>query len=102
MSNYYILTNLLSDDERRVITSIVRHIELGGNKVGIQQIASENYVSTAFIMKLCKRLGFAGYSELYVIWHSPAARATAPAIRTRCAALSTAIRRSRPSSSAKC
>ena len=36
MSNYYILTNLLSDDERRVITSIVRHIELGGNKVGIQ------------------------------------------------------------------
>ena len=54
MSNYYILTNLLSDDERRVITSIVRHIELGGNKVGIQQIASENYVSTAFIMKLCK------------------------------------------------
>ena len=65
MSNYYILTNLLSDDERRVITSIVRHIELGGNKVGIQQIASENYVSTAFIMKLCKRLGFAGYSELY-------------------------------------
>ena len=65
MSNYYILTNLLSDDERRVITSNVRHIELGGNKVGIQQIASENYVSTAFIMKLCKRLGFAGYSELY-------------------------------------
>ena len=87
MSNYYILTNLLSDDERRVITSIVRHIELGGNKVGIQQIASENYVSTA---------------SFIIIWHSPAARATAPAIRIRCAALSTAIRRSRPSSSAKC
>ena len=100
MSNYYILTNLLSDDERRVITSIVRHIELGGNKVGIQQIASENYVSTAFIMKLCKRLGFAGYSELY--YNLAQSRATAPAIRTRCAALSTAIRRSRPSSSAKC
>ena len=64
-SSYYILTNLLSDGERRVITSIVRHIELGGPKVGIQQIANENYVSTAFIMKLCKRLGFAGYSELY-------------------------------------
>ena len=63
--NYYILTNLLSDDERRVITSIIKHIERGKSKVGIQQIASENYVSTAFIMKLCKRLGFAGYSELY-------------------------------------
>lgn len=66
MSNsYYILTNLLTDDERRVVTSIVRHLEAGGSKVGIQQIANENYVSTAFIMKLCKRLGFAGYSELY-------------------------------------
>jgi len=64
-NNYYILTNLLTDDERRVITSIVKHIESGKAKVGIQQIASENYVSTAFIMKLCKRLGFGGYSELY-------------------------------------
>ena len=95
MSNYYILTNLLSDDERRVITSIVRHIELGGNKVGIQQIASENYVSTAFIMKLCKRLGFAGYSELYYNLAQSSGEG-------RYAALSTAIRRSRPSSSAKC
>lgn len=63
--NYYILTNLLSDDELRVVTSIVNHIEQGKAKVGIQQIANENYVSTAFIMKLCKRLGFSGYSELY-------------------------------------
>lgn len=63
--NYYILTNLLSDDEKRVVTSIVKHIESGKAKVGIQQIANENYVSTAFIMKLCKRLGFTGYSELY-------------------------------------
>jgi len=61
----YILTNLLSDDERRVITSIVNHIESGKPKVGIKKIASENYVSTAFVMKLSKRLGFAGYSELY-------------------------------------
>ena len=64
-SNYYILTNLISEDERRVITSIIKHIENGSSKVGIKQIASENFVSTAFIMKLCKRLGFSGYSELY-------------------------------------
>lgn len=62
---YYLLTNSLSEDEKRVITSIVEHIEENPSKVGIQQIADENYVSTAFIMKLCKRLGFDGYSELY-------------------------------------
>lgn len=62
---YYLLTNSLSEDEKRVITSIVAHIEDSSGKVGIQQIADENFVSTAFIMKLCKRLGFDGYSELY-------------------------------------
>ncbi len=67
MSNtyYYLLTNSLSEEEKRVITSIVNHIEDNPSKVGIQQIADENYVSTAFIMKLCKRLGFDGYSELF-------------------------------------
>ena len=62
---YYLLTNSLSKDEKRVISSIVQHITEDSGKVGIQQIAGENYVSTAFIMKLCKRLGFGGYSELY-------------------------------------
>ncbi|MEA5143816.1 MAG: SIS domain-containing protein [Oscillibacter sp.] len=70
----YILTNLLSDDERRVITSIVDHIESGKTKVGIKKIASENYVSTAFVMKLSKRLGFAGYSELYYMLANGEAR----------------------------
>ena len=67
MSNnyYYLLTNLLTEEEKRVVTSIVQHIEDNSGKVGIQQIADENYVSTAFIMKLCKRLGFDGYSELF-------------------------------------
>lgn len=64
-SYYYLLTNLVNEDEKRVITSIVKHIEDSTRKVGIQQIAEENHVSTAFIMKLCKRLGFEGYSELF-------------------------------------
>ena len=63
--NYYILTNLLSDEEIRIVTSIIDHIERGEKRIGIQQIAQENYVSTTFIIKMCKRLGFEGYSELY-------------------------------------
>ena len=63
--NYFLLTNLLSEDERKVITGIAAHIERGEKRVGIQQIAAENYLSTASIVKMCKRLGFDGYSELY-------------------------------------
>lgn len=37
----------------------------GEKRVGIQQIANENYLSTTTIVKMCKRLGFDGYSELY-------------------------------------
>ena len=64
-NSYFLLTNLLSEDERRVITSITSHIERGEKRVGIQQIAVENYLSAASIVKMCKRLGFDGYSELY-------------------------------------
>lgn len=63
--NQYLLTNLLSEEEARVITSITTRIERGEKRPGIQQIANENYLSTAFIIKMCKRLGFDGYSELY-------------------------------------
>lgn len=63
--NYFLLTNLLSEDERKVITSITAHIERGEKRVGIQQIANENFLSTTSIVKMCKRLGFDGYSELY-------------------------------------
>ena len=52
-------------DEKRVITSITAHIERGEKRVGIQQIANENFLSTTTIVKMCKRLGFDGYSELY-------------------------------------
>ncbi len=63
--NYFLLTNLLSEDEQKIITSIAAHLERGEKRVGIQQIATENFVSTATIVKMCKRLGFEGYSELY-------------------------------------
>ncbi len=63
--NYYLFTNMLSDEERQIVTSIIDHIECGEGRVGIQQIANENYVSSTFIIKMCKRLGFDGYSELY-------------------------------------
>lgn len=39
MSNkYYLFTNQLTEEEHRVIVSIVKHIENGARRVGIQQI----------------------------------------------------------------
>lgn len=61
---HFFLTNQLSEVETAVITCIIKHIEDGERKVSIAQVASECYVSTAFISKMCKRLGFNGYTEL--------------------------------------
>ena len=62
--NYSFLTNQLNAVETGVVTSIITHIENGERKVNISQIASENFVSTAFISKMCKRLGFSGYTDM--------------------------------------
>ena len=35
--NYYLLTNLISEDEKKVITSIVGHIERGEGNVGFHR-----------------------------------------------------------------
>lgn len=63
-SKYFFLTNQLNEAETRVVTSIVNHIENGDERVGIAKIAAENYVSTAFIIKMCKKLGYNGYTDL--------------------------------------
>ena len=63
--NHYFLTNLLSPEETKIITCIVKYIEKGERRVPLQQLANENFVSTTFIVKMCKRLGYEGYSELY-------------------------------------
>lgn len=63
--NHYLFTNLLTEEETNIITSIIKHIENGERRIPIQQLANENFVSTTFIIKMSKRLGFEGYSELY-------------------------------------
>jgi DNA-binding MurR/RpiR family transcriptional regulator len=63
--SYYLILNNLNADETKIVTSIISHIEKGHRKIGVMQIANENFVSTAFIIRLCKKLGFDGYSELF-------------------------------------
>lgn len=40
--NHYLLTNLLSPEETKIITCIVKYIEKGERRVSIQQLANEN------------------------------------------------------------
>ena len=64
MAMHYLLTDLLREDELRVVRCILSHIENDGRRAAIQTVADECYVSAAYIIKLCKKMGYEGYSEL--------------------------------------
>jgi DNA-binding MurR/RpiR family transcriptional regulator len=56
----------LTDLEKTVVNKIHSHI-LEGEKVSIDVIAKESFVSKGTIVKLAKKLGYSGYSEMYYI-----------------------------------
>lgn len=56
----------LTRGEYRVLAHLTAHPLLVG-KMTVRELAQVTYVSTATIMRLCRKLGFSGYSEL--IWH---------------------------------
>lgn len=56
----------LTDLEKNVINRIHAHI-LEREKVSIDVIAKECFVSKGSIVKLAKKLGYSGYSEMYYI-----------------------------------
>nr|WP_288827630.1 MurR/RpiR family transcriptional regulator [uncultured Clostridium sp.] len=56
----------LTDLEKNVVNRIHAHI-LEGEKVSIDMIAKECFVSKGLIVKLAKKLGYSGYSEMYYI-----------------------------------
>ena len=56
----------LTDLEKNVVNRIHTHI-LEGEKVSIDVIAKECFVSKGSIVKLAKKLGYRGYSEMYYI-----------------------------------
>ncbi|WP_077611048.1 MurR/RpiR family transcriptional regulator [Clostridium sp. Marseille-P2415] len=56
----------LTDLEKNVVNRIHAHI-LEGEKVSIDVIAKECFVSKALVVKLAKKLGYSGYSEMYYV-----------------------------------
>lgn len=60
---FNILANQLNETDYKIISTIIDQIGSGKKKKSISQVASENYVSSAYIVRMCKRLGYDGYSE---------------------------------------
>ena len=60
-----ILKNVTLDrEEKKVIETLYEQLQQGKDKVSIRQLASQTYVSTSSIVRLAKRLGFYGYSDM--------------------------------------
>lgn len=56
--------HLLNETEYRILSYVLSEIEKGKNKINIRSIAKESYVSTTTVIKLAKKLGYEGYSDM--------------------------------------
>lgn len=54
----------LTDAEEKVLRYIIDHID-DVTKMGVRTIAKNNYTSTSTIMRLTKKLGYAGFIDMY-------------------------------------
>lgn len=59
----YILTNT----ELNIIETIINELSEGKEKISIRDLANKTFVSTTVIIKLAKKLGFVGYSQMIYV-----------------------------------
>lgn len=56
--------HLLNETEHRILSYILSEIENENSKINIRTVAQQTYVSTTTIIKLAKKLGYQGYSDM--------------------------------------
>lgn len=56
--------HLLNETEHRVLSCLLSEIEKDNTKISIRTLAQQTYVSTTTIIKLAKKLGYQGYSDM--------------------------------------
>lgn len=56
--------HLLNETEHRVLSCILNAVEKGDTKINIRSVAQQCYVSTTTVIKLSKKLGYQGYSDM--------------------------------------
>lgn len=55
---------LLNETEHRVLSCILEKIQKKDEKINIRSVAEQSYVSTTTVVKLSKKLGYQGYSDM--------------------------------------
>ena len=55
---------LLNKVEHSILNQIILEIQNGNSKINVRDIAQQSYVSTTTVIKLSKKLGYQGYSEM--------------------------------------
>lgn len=55
---------LLNETEHRVLGCILQAVGQGESKINIRDVAQRSYVSTTTVIKLSKKLGYHGYSDM--------------------------------------
>lgn len=59
-----IKNNNLDRSEQKVVKTLYDEIKNGNDKITIRQLSSKTYMSTGSIVRLSKRMGFYGYSDM--------------------------------------
>lgn len=58
---------ILNDAELAIVNVIINELSEGNQKISIRDLAKKTYVSTTTIIKLAKKLGFVGYSQMIYV-----------------------------------
>ncbi len=56
--------HLLNETEHRVLACILDAVKSGDGKLAIRTVAQRSYVSTTTVIKLSRKLGYSGYSDM--------------------------------------
>ncbi len=67
----YAKQNNLNESELKVLREIFNELEKGNRKVSVREISTLSYVSTASVIRLSKKLGFIGYSDMLSHFRNP-------------------------------
>ncbi len=58
---------ILTETELTILETIINELTSGNERISIRSLANKTYVSTTVIIKLAKKLGFIGYSQMIYV-----------------------------------
>lgn len=58
---------IFTETELTILETIINELTNGNERISIRELANKTYVSTTVIIKLAKKLGFIGYSQMIYV-----------------------------------